>query len=340
MEPDSQAHRDPRFDALVQQGLAAAQEGQHTRAQQCYAAALAIDANDVDVWVARAAVEDDPQEALACLAQALSLEPGNVAARNELRRVRRMAGNLPAHRPTRAVGWTGLAGVKTGPTTLPAEPRSSRLRGAGWILVGLVVLGMALALLAWADAPRTVIALLLPSATPTPTSTPTQTPTPSSTPTPTSTATPTATPTFTPSPTPTPTDSPTPTPPPTKVPADKSESEKWIEIDLSEQRLYAHEGQETVLKARASTGTSQYPTVKGRFKIYAKYRSIRMRGPGYNLPNVPWTMFFYKDYAIHGTYWHNSFGHPMSHGCVNLKTEHAKWLFQWAPKKTLVVVHR
>ena len=124
------------------------------------------------------------------------------------------------------------------------------------------------------------------------------------------------------------------------MPADKSESGKWIEIDLSEQRLYAHEGQETMLKARVSTGTAQYPTVKGRFKIYAKYRSTRMRGPGYNLPNVPWTLFFYKDYAIHGTYWHNNFGHPMSHGCVNLKTEHAKWLFKWAPKRTLVVVHR
>jgi lipoprotein-anchoring transpeptidase ErfK/SrfK len=51
-------------------------------------------------------------------------------------------------------------------------------------------------------------------------------------------------------------------------------------------------------------------------------------------------MFFYKDYAIHGTYWHNNFGRRMSHGCVNMKTKEAKWLYQWAPKGTLVVVHK
>ena len=65
-----------------------------------------------------------------------------------------------------------------------------------------------------------------------------------------------------------------------------------------------------------------------------------MSGPGYNLPNVPWTMYFHGGYAIHGTYWHNNFGRPMSHGCVNMKTPEAKILFQWAPKGTLVVVHK
>jgi lipoprotein-anchoring transpeptidase ErfK/SrfK len=80
--------------------------------------------------------------------------------------------------------------------------------------------------------------------------------------------------------------------------------------------------------------------VKGRFKIYAKYRSAPMSGPGYYLPGVPWTMYFHKGYAIHGTYWHNNFGTRMSHGCINMKTPEAKWLFKWAPKGTLVVVHR
>jgi lipoprotein-anchoring transpeptidase ErfK/SrfK len=104
--------------------------------------------------------------------------------------------------------------------------------------------------------------------------------------------------------------------------------------------LCAHEGQERVFCASISSGTRRYPTVKGRFKIYAKYRSTRMRGRGYDLPNVPWTMYFHGDYAIHGTYWHNNFGTPMSHGCVNMKTSQARRLFQWAPKGTLVVVHR
>jgi lipoprotein-anchoring transpeptidase ErfK/SrfK len=127
---------------------------------------------------------------------------------------------------------------------------------------------------------------------------------------------------------------------PTAVPADQSESGKWIEVDLSDQRLYAHEGQKTVLTAVVSTGTRYYPTVTGRFKIYAKYRATRMTGPGYNLPNVPWTMYFYRGYAVHGTYWHRNFGRPMSHGCVNMKIPEAKWLYNWAPKGTLVVVHK
>ena len=124
------------------------------------------------------------------------------------------------------------------------------------------------------------------------------------------------------------------------MPADQSESGKWIEVDLSEQRLYAHEGQATVLSAVVSTGISVYPTRTGRFRIYAKYQSTPMSGPGYYLPGVPWTMFYSGNYAIHGTYWHNNFGHPMSHGCVNMKTNEAKWLYQWAPKGTLVVIHK
>ena len=65
-----------------------------------------------------------------------------------------------------------------------------------------------------------------------------------------------------------------------------------------------------------------------------------MTGPGYNLPNVPWTMYFYGGYAIHGAYWHNNFGQRMSHGCVNMKPNEAKWLFNWTPKGTLVVVRK
>jgi lipoprotein-anchoring transpeptidase ErfK/SrfK len=55
-----------------------------------------------------------------------------------------------------------------------------------------------------------------------------------------------------------------------------------------------------------------------------------MIGPGYYLPEVPYTMYFYAGYALHGTYWHDSFGQPMSHGCVNLETGNAQKLFEWA----------
>jgi lipoprotein-anchoring transpeptidase ErfK/SrfK len=79
--------------------------------------------------------------------------------------------------------------------------------------------------------------------------------------------------------------------------------------------------------------------VVGRFRIQTKLRSTRMSGPGYNLPNVPYTMYFYRGYAIHGTYWHNNFGHPMSHGCVNMRTGDAAWVYNWAPVGTTVVTH-
>jgi lipoprotein-anchoring transpeptidase ErfK/SrfK len=115
-------------------------------------------------------------------------------------------------------------------------------------------------------------------------------------------------------------------------------SQRWIEVRLSTQRLIAWEYDRAVMTTAISSGTPATPTVKGRFKIGSKYARIRMRGPDYDLPNVPYAMFFFRDYAIHGTYWHTSFGRPMSHGCVNLPTPKAEWLYRWAAPGTLVVV--
>jgi LysM repeat protein len=120
---------------------------------------------------------------------------------------------------------------------------------------------------------------------------------------------------------------------------------KWIDVNLTQQTITAYEGDTPVKTVLVSTGTVYHPTVVGTFKILTKYPAVRMTGgtPGvdyYDLPNVPWTMFFYQGYAIHGTYWHNNFGHPMSHGCVNLPTDAAKWFYDWAPVGTPVVSHR
>jgi len=115
--------------------------------------------------------------------------------------------------------------------------------------------------------------------------------------------------------------------------------ERWIDVDLSEQRLYAYEGDTLVNSFVVSTGTWQYPTVKGTFKIYVKLRYADMSGPDYYLPSVPYVMYFYKGYGLHGTYWHNNFGVPMSHGCVNLRVSDAAWLFNWASVGTVVRVH-
>ncbi len=118
-----------------------------------------------------------------------------------------------------------------------------------------------------------------------------------------------------------------------------SSTGKWIDVDLSTQTINAYEGNQAVHTSRVSTGTWQTPTVAGTYSIYAKYASSAMSGPGYYLPNVPYAMYFYRGYALHGTYWHNNFGTPMSHGCVNLPTPSAKWIFEWAPIGTRVVTH-
>jgi LysM repeat protein len=114
---------------------------------------------------------------------------------------------------------------------------------------------------------------------------------------------------------------------------------KWIDINLSTQTLTAYAGQTPVYGARVSTGIWRYPTVVGTFSIYVKYSAARMTGPGYDLPNVPYVMYFYRGYGLHGTYWHNNFGTPMSHGCVNLSIPDARWLYNWAPIGTKVVTH-
>ena len=141
------------------------------------------------------------------------------------------------------------------------------------------------------------------------------------------TPTPTSTPTLTPTPTNTPTPTITPTPKPTQVPL------------TSTQRMYAYDGNQLIKTFIVSTGLPGTPTVTGRFRVYIKLASTLMAGPGYYLPNVQWTMYFYNGYGIHGTYWHNNFGYPMSHGCVNMRNEDAKWAYDFGSVGTLVNIH-
>lgn len=110
--------------------------------------------------------------------------------------------------------------------------------------------------------------------------------------------------------------------------------EKWIDISLSEQILRAYEGNKVVIEFPVSSGL-WFPTPKGEFSIWYKTRAQRMTGGNrdigtfYDLPNVPHNMFFFQGFAIHGAYWHNNFGHPMSHGCVNSPLASAAQLFEW-----------
>lgn len=113
---------------------------------------------------------------------------------------------------------------------------------------------------------------------------------------------------------------------------------KQIVVVLSTQKVYAYEDGVLLNTFIVSTGMPDTPTVEGDFNIYIKLESTRMTGPGYDLPDVPWTMYFYQGYGLHGTYWHNNFGTPMSHGCVNLSIDDAKWLYDFAPLDTPVHV--
>ena len=123
-------------------------------------------------------------------------------------------------------------------------------------------------------------------------------------------------------------------PPP---PAENANGKRFL-IVLSQQRLYAYEGDQMVRTTLISSGVAAYPTVLGTFHIYARYVSTEMIGPGYDLPNVPYTQYFYQGYGLHGTYWHHNFGTPMSHGCINMPTPEAEWAFSWATYGTPVIV--
>lgn len=113
-------------------------------------------------------------------------------------------------------------------------------------------------------------------------------------------------------------------------------SERWIEVDLSEQMAIAYEGTRPVRAFVVSTGVGNTPTVQGTFRIWAKIAMQDMRGGShaagtyYHLRDVKNVQYFHRSYGFHGTYWHDNFGTPMSRGCINMTNEDAKWLFDWA----------
>lgn len=127
-------------------------------------------------------------------------------------------------------------------------------------------------------------------------------------------------------------------PAPEDAPPAPTSSGKAIVVSTGEQRIFAYENGNLVHSHLVSTEQQVTPTVLGDYNIYVKYVADDMAGPDYFLPQVPYVMYFYQGYGIHGTYWHNSFGRTMSHGCVNLPVEEAQWFFNWAEVGTLVRV--
>ncbi|MFC1721305.1 FG-GAP-like repeat-containing protein [Patescibacteria group bacterium] len=121
---------------------------------------------------------------------------------------------------------------------------------------------------------------------------------------------------------------------------------RYIDVSLGEQRLRAFENGEEVKTYLVSTGTSEFPTPTGTFSVRSHIAKTRMSweyGPddpnNYDLPDVPHVLPFDGPYTIHGAYWHNNFGHRMSHGCVNEPLTEAGWLYNWARNGDVVWVH-
>lgn len=123
-------------------------------------------------------------------------------------------------------------------------------------------------------------------------------------------------------------------------------STKRIVIDIDDQTLSAYDGDTLFMQEPISTGLEFTPTPHGTFYIFKKTPSRYMQGPipevsdqYYDLPGVPWDLYFTQDGAvIHGAYWHDQFGKPWSHGCVNLSPENAEKLYYWADIGTAVIV--
>jgi hypothetical protein len=130
------------------------------------------------------------------------------------------------------------------------------------------------------------------------------------------------------------------------VPGKSPTTTKHIVVNRTKQMMYAYDGDELFLETPVSTGLELTPTPRGTFTIFRKVASRYMQGPipgisdqYYDLPGVPWSLYFTEDGgAIHGAYWHNNFGSPWSHGCVNLPLDVAQKIFNWADVGTQVLV--
>jgi lipoprotein-anchoring transpeptidase ErfK/SrfK len=328
-----------RVTDLLREGQGAARAGKKATARHRFRAVLTFDPANVTALLWLAWLSDNPHTSLAYVARALACDPHDPRAHAALRWARRRITSPMLRKPPSVAA----------PAASVSRRRWSRPATAAAFGLLVVLIGV---IFAWSPLDDLLVFAAL---APTPTPAATATPSPTSTHTPTPSLTPTSTPTFTPTPThtPPPTETPTPSPTPravlptapplpptaTLAPLSIHSNVRWIDVDLSHQRLTAYEGQTVVRTTLVSTGLARTPTPVGRYQIQTKLRHDDMSGPGYYLPNVPYTMYFYRGYGLHGTYWHTNFGHPMSHGCINLPTPEAEWLFNWAEVGTLVHIH-
>jgi hypothetical protein len=113
-------------------------------------------------------------------------------------------------------------------------------------------------------------------------------------------------------------------------PARIGPTERWVGVSLAEQTAVAYEGDHPVYAALIASGLPGTPTVQGVFRTWLRRETGKMAGPGYYIEDVTWTCYFYSGYSLHTAYWHDAFGKPRSHGCVNMSPYDAWWIFQWS----------
>lgn len=317
---------------VIDQAKAALGRGDKVEARRLARRAVRLDARSEAAWLTLAGVSE-ARPALAYAARALEINPRSQPARRAIRWAVRQ---LPPRERKEALREVRLP-VRLAVQVVPLEALTSHRLFSPRVAIPALALVVAVGL--WAGSPPADA--VQPQQDSSPVAKASFTPTPTDTPTP----TPTPTPTETPTPTPTPTETATPTVRPnvswvySEDPSELADEGRWVDVDLSEQKVTAYEGDQPVNTFIVSTGTRIHPTVTGQFRIYVKYRAAPMSGPGYYLPGVPYIMYFYSGYSLHGTYWHNNFGTPMSHGCVNMRTPEAEWMYGFASVGTLVNVH-
>lgn len=113
------------------------------------------------------------------------------------------------------------------------------------------------------------------------------------------------------------------------------DGERWIDVDLDQQTLIAYEGATPVYVTLISSGARKYPSETGVYRVWVKFSETDMNGQmdgeaPYSVATVPWTQFYAKDLALHTAYWHDKFGTPQSHGCINLSPIDARLLYFWS----------
>ncbi len=330
------------------------QRGEKLEAKKWASIAIQQDPSLEEAWLILAALSN-PRASIAYLKLTLRNHPDSLHAKGGLRwaydrlvEEKDPVSVLPEIPEGKQIPSPGNFSHKTLSGQRPRKPR-----GIPFIFPIFFILGLLLAsLLVWISIPTKMVVfadnfsrerpydvLIKPSLTPTNT----VTPLPTAIASPTVTITPTLTPTDTQTPTQTsiPTITLTPTLPSglERIPEGIGTGEKWIDVNLSSQMIFALEGNKAINSYKVSTGKDETPTVTGLFSIYVKIKAAPMQGEDYFYSEIPYILYFYEGYGFHGVTWPLNLGTPTSHGCVNMLTSDAEWLYDWADVGTYVYVH-